>query len=104
MTVEMVSLMWRRDHHFKAKDPSAKIKFCEVCGSGLNHASLIHYGAPSSVNFGGSGFEFNSYQGIKQSWQKMWVEQLIKSGLSRYVCQRIVVEAEVGFDIYNSRD
>lgn len=101
--IDIVEILWRRDHEFKAKDPKADKKLCVTCGRGRDHASLCHYGAPPSTNVGGSGHDHGYYQAAKSNWQKMLADCLAESGLDRGL-QRVVVEGEVGFDTYTSRD
>lgn len=101
--VDVIEILHRRSHVFKAKDPNAAIKLCVVCNHGKDHKSLIHYGAPPSVNFGGAGRKQGAIQGITEAWQRLLAERLDTSGLDRGL-QRVVVEAEIGFDTWAERD
>jgi hypothetical protein len=101
--LEPVDLLWRRGHPFKVRDPKAKMKLCAVCGHGRDHASLVHYGAPPSMNVGGSGHDHGQYQNAKGAWQKMLCELLVTAELPRGL-QRVAVEGEIGFDTYADRD
>lgn len=94
-----VTILQARECAFK-KRPENK-RGCATCGQPKSWHG--HYGAPPSLNVGGSGGNHFTYQNTKRLWQEILTGLLEESGLPKGL-GRITVEGTMCFPTRARRD
>lgn len=74
---------------------------CENCGKAKMDPD--HFGAPPSLNEGGSGMDRRAYQSLKKAWMRVLGDGLVRSQLPRGL-KALTVEVMIGFSTYQERD